>query len=82
MSMEEKRVSLGCWVISAIGLVATAFMVWVLASVTRDQNRQPMQVLMISHIRPAVAILETEDSLPDEDNVFACAKGVRNGYGA
>ncbi len=74
--------SLGCWIISGIALVAAGFMVWVLARVSRDQHRKSDHVLMISTIRTVVTVLETEDPLPDEDELFACTKVARKRSGA
>ena len=77
INVEDQKVSLGCWIISGIGLVATGFMVWVFARVAREQSRKPDYVLMISNIRTASAILQSEDPLPDEDEVPTSANIAR-----
>ncbi len=74
--------TLGCWIISGIGLAGAGFMVWVLARVAREQYRKPDHSLMISSIRTVVTILESEDPLPDEDDLFACTKVARKRSGA
>ncbi len=82
VSVEDQKVSLGCWIISGIGLAAAGFMVWIFARVAREQRRKPDYVLMISNIRTASAILQSEDQLPDEDEASTSAKIARRQSGA
>lgn len=80
--VEDQKVSLGCWIISGVGLVATGFMVWVFARVSQEQGRKPDYVLTISNIRAVPAILETEDPILNEGEVLACAEVSRKRSGA